>query len=54
MGRLKDAGIHDKRGDKEGEKERRRTEVRAWSYEKKFREGKGGEIAKRCWSVMKK
>lgn len=28
--------------------------LRAWVYERKLEEGKGGELARKCWEVMKR
>lgn len=33
---------------------RRRTEIRAWGYERKLEKGKGDELARRCWEIKGK
>lgn len=35
------------------EKLRERAGKRAWEYEKRLEEGRGGELAQRCWEEMK-
>lgn len=40
------AKVYDKRRITEGFI--KRASMRAWSYENKFREGKGGELARKC------
>lgn len=35
------------------EKLRSRAGMKAWGYEKKLEEGKGGELARRCWEELR-
>lgn len=32
----------------------RKTELRAWGYEKKLEEGGGEELARKCWEEIKR
>lgn len=41
------------RNEVEREKMRGRASKRAWKFERKLKEGKGGEIAKKCLEEMK-
>lgn len=36
------------------EKLKGRVGLRAWGYEKRLEEGKGGELARICWEEMRK
>lgn len=36
------------------EKLKGRAGLRAWGYEKRLEEGKGGELARICWEEMRK